>query len=110
MFQIRHLDHLVLRVTDLQATMRFYIDVLGLEVRSDTQLGTDMRWVMVEAVATNVANISFNLAMLKGLWGLPRPSVATVAGATVVSMAFGMLFMTGDPAEVISWLACVRGK
>ena len=32
MFQIRHLDHLVLRVTDLKATMGFYIDVLGCSV------------------------------------------------------------------------------
>ena len=32
MFQIKHLDHLVLRVSDLQATMRFYIDVLGCPV------------------------------------------------------------------------------
>jgi putative MATE family efflux protein len=52
----------------------------------------ETRWVMIESVATNVANIGFNLAMLKGMWGLPRPTVATVAGATVVSLAFGMLF------------------
>jgi catechol 2,3-dioxygenase-like lactoylglutathione lyase family enzyme len=32
MFQIKHLDHLVLRVTDLQAMMKFYIDVLGCSV------------------------------------------------------------------------------
>jgi glyoxylase I family protein len=32
MFQIKHLDHLVLRVTDLKATMGFYIDVLGCSV------------------------------------------------------------------------------
>ena len=32
MFQIKHLDHLVLRVSDLKATMRFYIDVLGCPV------------------------------------------------------------------------------
>ena len=32
MFQITHLDHLVLRVSDLLATMRFYIDVLGCPV------------------------------------------------------------------------------
>ena len=32
MFQIKHLDHLVLRVTDLKATMAFYIDVLGCSV------------------------------------------------------------------------------
>lgn len=29
MLQIKQLDHLVLRVTDLQAMKRFYIDVLG---------------------------------------------------------------------------------
>jgi glyoxylase I family protein len=32
MFQIRQLDHLVLRVTDLAAMMRFYTDVLGCSV------------------------------------------------------------------------------
>jgi glyoxylase I family protein len=32
MFQIKHLDHLVLRVTDLQAMMTFYIDALGCTV------------------------------------------------------------------------------
>lgn len=52
----------------------------------------ETRWVMIEAVATNVTNISLNAAMAKGLWGLPRPSVATVTGATVISLGFGMLF------------------
>jgi catechol 2,3-dioxygenase-like lactoylglutathione lyase family enzyme len=32
MFRIKHLDHLVLRVTDLRATMNFYVDVLGCSV------------------------------------------------------------------------------
>jgi catechol 2,3-dioxygenase-like lactoylglutathione lyase family enzyme len=32
MFRISHLDHLVLRVTDLQAMMHFYTDVLGCSV------------------------------------------------------------------------------
>src|SRR6478735_5417193 len=52
----------------------------------------ETRWVMIEAVATNVTNISLNMALAKGLWGLPKPSVATVTGATVISLAFGMLF------------------
>jgi Na+-driven multidrug efflux pump len=47
---------------------------------------------MIEAVATNVTNLSLNTAMAKGLWGLPRPSVAAVTDATVISLAFGMLF------------------
>ena len=32
MFQIRNLDHLVLRVSDLSAMMRFYTEVLGCSV------------------------------------------------------------------------------
>jgi Na+-driven multidrug efflux pump len=48
-------------------------------------------WVMVEAIATNVANISLNLALLHGVWGLEQ-SVGAVAGATVISLLFGMLF------------------
>jgi len=52
----------------------------------------ETRWVMIEALATNVTNISLNAAMARGLWGLPRPSVAAVTGATVISLAFGMLF------------------
>lgn len=49
------------------------------------------RWVMVEAVATNVANIGLNLALLHGLFGL-RQSVGAVAGATVIALLFGMVF------------------
>ena len=37
MFHISHLDHVVLRVTDLDATMRFYIDVLGCSVEKIQQ-------------------------------------------------------------------------
>jgi len=32
MFRIKQIDHLVLRVNDIQAMMRFYIDVLGCEL------------------------------------------------------------------------------
>jgi len=51
----------------------------------------ETRWVMVEAVATNVANIGLNVALLKGAFGVPA-SVGLVAGATMVAMTFGMLF------------------
>jgi putative MATE family efflux protein len=51
----------------------------------------ETRWVMIEAIATNVANIGLNLALLHGFWGL-KQSVAAVAGATVISLLFGMLF------------------
>jgi putative MATE family efflux protein len=52
----------------------------------------ETRWVMFESVATNVTNIGLNLAMLKGMSGLPRLTVASVTGATVISLVFGMLF------------------
>jgi len=64
----------------------------------------ETRWVMIEAVATNVTNISLNAAMAKGLWGLPEPSVATVTGATVMSLGFGMLFTIA----VVHWKLRVR--
>lgn len=51
----------------------------------------ETRWVMVEAVATNVANIGLNYALLQGAFGL-RASVGLVAGATVTALFFGMLF------------------
>jgi len=64
----------------------------------------ETRWVMIEAVATNVSNISLNAAMAKGLWGLPQPSVAAVTGATVISLGFGMLFTIA----VVHWKFGIR--
>jgi putative MATE family efflux protein len=51
----------------------------------------ETRWVMVEAIATNVANIGLNVAVLRGAFGLQQ-SVGAVAGATVAALLFGMLF------------------
>jgi len=79
---------------------RTYLGVLGsFQVLKAVQLAYgnmltsrgETRWVLFEAVATNVANISLNLAIRHGAFGL-RPSVAAVASATVISLAFGMLF------------------
>ncbi|HYJ10177.1 MAG TPA: MATE family efflux transporter [Polyangiaceae bacterium] len=49
------------------------------------------RWVMVEAIATNVANIGLNLALLHGLFGL-KQSVGAIAGVTVIALLLGMMF------------------
>lgn len=54
----------------------------------------ETRWVMVEAVATNMANIGLNWALLKGAFGV-HATVGLVAGATMVAMTFGMLFTIG---------------
>lgn len=51
----------------------------------------ETRWVMIEAIATNVANIGLNLALLYGVGGV-KQSVGLVAGATMIALAFGMLF------------------
>ena len=84
-----------------EAFGRTYLGVLGsfqflkaIQLAYGNMLNSrgETRWVLVEAVATNVTNITLNVAMAKGLWGLPRPSVGAVAGATVVSLAFGMVF------------------
>ena len=53
----------------------------------------ETRWILLEAIATNVTNITLNTLILKGQWAfLPRPSVSAVAGCTVIALAFGMLF------------------
>ena len=53
----------------------------------------ETRWILVEAIATNVTNITLNTLILEGHFAfLPRPSVSAVAGCTVISLAFGMLF------------------
>jgi putative MATE family efflux protein len=49
------------------------------------------RWVMVEAIATNVANIGLNYALYRGVFGW-KASVASVSAATMVALLFGMLF------------------
>jgi catechol 2,3-dioxygenase-like lactoylglutathione lyase family enzyme len=39
-FRIRHLDHIVLRVSDLERMLRFYVDVLGCTIeRRQEELG-----------------------------------------------------------------------
>ncbi|RYZ09058.1 MAG: MATE family efflux transporter [Myxococcales bacterium] len=49
------------------------------------------RWVMIEAIATNVANIGLNYALYRGWFGLTA-SVASVSAATMIALFFGMLF------------------
>ncbi len=52
------------------------------------------RWVMIEAIATNVANIGLNFALYKGVFGF-KASVASVSAATMLALLFGMLFTIG---------------
>jgi Na+-driven multidrug efflux pump len=54
----------------------------------------ETRWVMIEAVATNVANLGLNLALTHHVLGF-GPTVGRVAAATVASLLFGMLFTIG---------------
>jgi len=50
------------------------------------------RWVLAEALLTNVCNMTLNLAFLNGWMGLPRLGVTGVALATVISLGFGLCF------------------
>jgi putative MATE family efflux protein len=85
---------------DAAESAKIYLAVLGgCQVLKAVQLAYgnmltargETRWVMVEAIATNVANIGLNLALLHGVGGI-KQSVGLVAGATVIALAFGMLF------------------
>ena len=44
---ITHLQLVSIPVSDQDKSKTFYVDVLGFELVSDTQMGPDMRWVMV---------------------------------------------------------------
>ncbi len=50
----------------------------------------ETRWVLAEALLTNVSNIALNLAFLHGAFGLPRLGVASVALSTAISMLLGL--------------------
>ncbi|HVY32201.1 MAG TPA: MATE family efflux transporter [Polyangiaceae bacterium] len=88
-----------LRADALEAAQTYMAVLGGCQVLKAVQLAYgnmlnsrgETRWVMVEAVATNIANIGLNWALLEGAFGL-HASVGLVAGATVVAMTFGMLF------------------
>jgi putative MATE family efflux protein len=85
---------------DAAAAARTYMAVLGgCQVLKAVQLAYGnmlnsrgaTRWVMIEAIATNVANIGLNFALYRGWFGVPA-SVATVSAATMIALLFGMLF------------------
>ena len=46
-FQIRKLGHVVLNVTDLEASVRFYTEVLGFKKSKDFPVGGPYRWITV---------------------------------------------------------------
>lgn len=50
------------------------------------------KWVLAEALLTNVCNVALNLVFLHGTFGVPRLGVAGVALATVLSLAVGLTF------------------
>jgi putative MATE family efflux protein len=85
---------------EAEAAAQTYMAVLGAsQVVKAVQLAYgnmlnsrgETRWVMIEAIATNVANIGLNVALTKGVFGL-KPTVGLVACATVSALLFGMLF------------------
>lgn len=88
---------------EAEAAARVYMAVLGgCQVLKAVQLAYgnmlnsrgETRWVMVEAIATNVANIGLNFALFKGVFGL-HATAGSVAAATMLALLFGMLFTIG---------------
>ena len=52
---ISHVQLLSVPVSDQDRARDFYVDTLGFELAMDTQLGPDMRWVMVKPVGGQTA-------------------------------------------------------
>lgn len=78
-----------------------YLGIVGsFQFVKATQLGFtnilnsrgDTRWVLAEAIVTNVCNVGLNVLLLRGHLGLPALGVAGVAIATVASQAVGLCF------------------
>ncbi len=78
-----------------------YLGILGsFQFLKATQIGYGnilnsrgkTRWVLCEALLTNVCNVTLNYMFMKGSLGLPRLGVAGVALSTVLSLAVGLLF------------------
>lgn len=55
----------------------------------------ETRWVLMEALVTNLFNVGLNAAFLHGTFGLPKLGVQGVALATVLSLAVGLGFTIG---------------
>ena len=64
---VRRLNHAVLYVRDLAATVDFYRGALGFEVRTDSGAGDESRWVEVAppGATTTIAIV----APRGGMWG-----------------------------------------
>jgi putative MATE family efflux protein len=52
----------------------------------------ETRWVLAEALFTNVFHVLSNLAFLHGAFGLPKWGVAGIALSTLLSLSLGMIF------------------
>lgn len=51
------------------------------------------RWNMSIAVVTNILNILFKLAFIKGFWFIPQMGIKGVALSTVLSFAIGLIML-----------------
>ena len=58
---ITRLSHVSLSVKDQDEAIRFYRDVLGMELRGDRQVGPDYRWVTVGVKGQTEVEIALNV-------------------------------------------------
>ena len=55
--KISHLDHLVLTVDDIDATIEFYTEILDFQLLEDTKLSEEKRWVRVKPPGAGTCSI-----------------------------------------------------
>ena len=81
MLQIRQLDHVVLRVTDLQAMMRFYMDVLGCSLEKVQEKIGLSRTIQVARRFGITSPLDVNLSLALGTSDLTLLELTSAYGA-----------------------------
>jgi len=94
-------SHLFIAVTDQQKALEFYRDVLGLELRTDAQIGPEYRWLTVGPKGQPDIEIMLEPA------GMGRsPEDAEAINALVAKGALvPVIFATDDVDEVFERLS-----
>jgi len=91
-FSVRGLDHLVLRVRDLEASLRFYRDALGLAVESLGEYRAGSRPFVSVRAGDQLVDL------------VPDPHYDPQAGTKTRGLLHFCLLVEGDLAEVIARL------
>ncbi len=94
--QIQSLDHLVLTVTDMEATLAFYRDILGMEVREFDQGRTAL------CFGTQKINLHPRGAEITPHAAHPTPGSADICLLTTDSMAAIMAHLQKNHIDILT--------